>query len=445
MDIYRITIVETFFVFMNIHIILMKIFPGKLKRNIKNILIYTFFMVFGVLLFYFPDIINNRVLIFSMLCIVIPIISIKKIKIRDILFLSLFVSGIATGIVAMLSGILEIVGIEETVLYMSHIFVNCLILLACVFMSRNVTLKRKSQALLFASFRTKLLISSAVWLGFFFIYVLSVFIDNYQLSPLTILMASFSVLMFFVMGIMIPLLVISNISSLTYKSALADTNKQMDRQTKYYESIIAKNEELKKFKHDYSNLLIALKEYLVKSDTKGALRYLSELHSLPDPGHIAYETGSELLDVLLSDKQAAADKITTKIEFEGAFPEKFVTSKDVCIIFGNALDNAIEACERFPNALQKTIVVSCNYIKGFLFIKIKNPVLADIRIAHNSVQTTKTDGGFHGLGLLSIQDAVERYSGKIHLSCVDKIFSFEADLDFNTPRQMASTDSFTCI
>lgn len=95
---------------------------------------------------------------------------------------------------------------------------------------------------------------------------------------------------------------------------------------------------------------------------------------------------------------------------------------DLCTILSNALDNAIEACEKISSDEQKIILVKCSYIKHIQFIWISNPVAEDVKIINNTVETSKADKNIHGIGLYNIRRTVAKYEGEFEISCKDKMF-----------------------
>jgi len=123
--------------------------------------------------------------------------------------------------------------------------------------------------------------------------------------------------------------------------------------------------------------------------------------------------------------------LNTTIEFEGIVPWGLLDPTDICIIFGNTIDNAIEACVKLPKEEKKVIDIKSEYSKDFLFITIKNPTAENVKIINDTVATTKENKISHGIGLRSIRTAVGKYSGAMKLLCVNGLFSVAIDLDFH--------------
>ena len=94
-----------------------------------------------------------------------------------------------------------------------------------------------------------------------------------------------------------------------------------------------------------------------------------------------------------------------------------IAPEDICIIFGNAMDNAIEACEKIPTKHRK-IELTTIYRDGQLFCKVFN----SSNSADNNMQTTKNDKENHGLGLDNIRATLGKYGSEPEISFVNDGF-----------------------
>ena len=119
-------------------------------------------------------------------------------------------------------------------------------------------------------------------------------------------------------------------------------------------------------------------------------------------------TGNDFLDIIIRDK---AEKMREKhidfsasIDFGGI---DFIEMLDISTLFGNGIDNAIEACEKLP-AEQRVILVKAGKIQDFVSILIENNCSDD---AHTDAHTTKADKFLHGFGISNMQKAAEKYNG----------------------------------
>ncbi len=246
--------------------------------------------------------------------------------------------------------------------------------------------------------------------------------------------ASKLLLIFFIVtvGSVFPAIVANAIGKVYYERKFKGVEEQVKLQAKHYEEMAKSNMELRRFKHDYKNILIGVTELIQDGDTQGALALLEvESGSCLSQSSQSFETGNGIVDAILYDKQRRAEAVNSTIKFEGAVPSETISPTDLCVIFGNTLDNAIEACESLRLDSKNVISVSCRSAGGFVFVNISNPVKDNIPISHNMIKTTKQNRADHGFGLYSLKKAAKKYNGTMKLSCTDRIFSVDLELEIS--------------
>jgi len=181
---------------------------------------------------------------------------------------------------------------------------------------------------------------------------------------------------------------------------------QIKSQSKHLDEILVMQKQLKGFRHDISNHFVALNSYFANSDYEGGMKYLSGITEALESGEIV-DTGNIALDAIISTKKALADEKKIDFNLQVQIPEQlFIEASDICIIFGNALDNAVEACEKI-NDENKWINLSIIYDDNSVVCKIVNSVNRNKKI---SLKTTKQDKENHGFGLDNIKQALSKYN-----------------------------------
>ena len=129
------------------------------------------------------------------------------------------------------------------------------------------------------------------------------------------------------------------------------------------------------------------------------------------------DTGNTAFDAIISAKKVLAESKNIDFALKIQIPEKLqVDAVDLCVIFGNALDNAIEACEKLET--QKIINVSAIYDDNQLICKITNTALTST----SDLQTTKSDKENHGFGLDNIKQALSKYNHVVKIEHADNEF-----------------------
>lgn len=198
--------------------------------------------------------------------------------------------------------------------------------------------------------------------------------------------------------------------------------RHLKMQLKHLDDILIAQKQLKKFKHDFNNFQIGLQAYLDNNDIVGACKYLKDLRDKSSNGDGLIETGNTALDAILSTKIAIAKSkgidVITKIQI----PEDMAIEPiDMCIIFGNALDNAIEACERSKISIKKiSVTIICR--DEAVFCKVANT-------AHKpellTLGTSKQDKRNHGFGLENIKTALAKYNASPSIERTDTEFTLK--------------------
>ena len=214
-----------------------------------------------------------------------------------------------------------------------------------------------------------------------------------------------------------------NSSKIISENIVTNLSTQIDTQISHYETLKSYDDEMRKFRHDYKNMILCLKALLQANETADALSFINDLEGSFDHEKPLFDSGNYIADALLSTKSRVSLEHNTEIDFDGFIPSSRVTNLDLCIILSNALDNAIEACLAIEG--KKMISLFSETKNGFWFISIENPVTNDINIKNNTIFTSKRDPSRHGYGLQNIERTVKKNSGKMKISCENKKFTLD--------------------
>lgn len=244
------------------------------------------------------------------------------------------------------------------------------------------------------------------------------------------------IILLFTISTVFPIFILNAISNNQLKSLTTNYEQQIQAQAEHYKNLAAANFETRRFKHDFKNMSIAIEKLLADGRHEQALALLQKYNNTlnsPSDFHPAFDTGNGIADALLTDKSEKASAFNAEITFNGAIPQEALSPTDLCVILGNTLDNAIEACQKLDPKMNKTIFINCNCSSGFLFLSITNPVSEKVIIHDNHVATTKENKTLHGFGLYSLHSVVKRYDGEVRLSSTDDCFTVDIDMCVTTP------------
>lgn len=175
--------------------------------------------------------------------------------------------------------------------------------------------------------------------------------------------------------------------------------------------------------HDLRNQLQVLR---TEADSDRRTAYLDEIEDGLDRYGSEYKTGCSALDTILTEKGALAlrNGITLTVVADGSLVES-VQVMDLCTIFGNALDNAIEHSARIPDENARLVHLSVSRRKGFTVILVENRFEGDVRLEDGLPVSTKGDDRYHGYGIKSIRRTVEKYGGHLNVRIDDGWFRLE--------------------
>ena len=141
---------------------------------------------------------------------------------------------------------------------------------------------------------------------------------------------------------------------------------------------------------------------------------LKEMEQAVDAYDTTVKTGNPALDVLLTEKnQICRSKqigFTCMADGKGL---AYMEPADLYALFGNALENAIEATEQLTDPAQKQIVLTVRPVEGFCSVHLQNYTKELLRLENGLPVTSKQDRLNHGFGTRSMQLLVEKYGGEL--------------------------------
>ena len=165
------------------------------------------------------------------------------------------------------------------------------------------------------------------------------------------------------------------------------------------------------WRHDYHNHLQSIKAHIKLEQYEELVKYLYDLEvDLKDVSNLV-ETGNVELDAILNAKISLALNHQIKVEYKAVVPEKLtVKNIDLCVLLGNLIDNAVEACDLMSE--KKFIRLYIGVFKSQLYISVTNSTKELVRKLDEEYITTKR--GNHGHGLKRINNIVNKYDGFIN-------------------------------
>ncbi len=192
-------------------------------------------------------------------------------------------------------------------------------------------------------------------------------------------------------------------------------------QAAVYKMLTEQYRQSERLRHDMKNHIIALSALSRNKEWEKIDSYLKNMEGsgLEEGGDM---TGNKAVDALLYQKQKRANEKNIKWECDVQIPKDIYSIRefDLCVLFGNILDNALEACGRMRNGESCFINIQAKTVKKCFLIEVRNSVdMAEKRV---DGFTNKENPREHGIGLLNISDVVRGYHGILNLESEKGVF-----------------------
>lgn len=201
----------------------------------------------------------------------------------------------------------------------------------------------------------------------------------------------------------------------------------------FYEEKSKYENELRRIRHDLKNHLLLIKNMR----EVGNINYYQRLLDLVSNENVII-SGCIVFDILINEKKKIAEQ--QKIFFEVIITKNiscinYIQEWDLCLIFGNLIDNAME------NAVKvecPKITVNLDIINKFFIMIISNTYDSNkIRKVRGVFLTTKENTDKHGMGLKSVEAAIDKYDGYLEIEYDQSLFRVKVLIPINNNAKKA--------
>ena len=201
------------------------------------------------------------------------------------------------------------------------------------------------------------------------------------------------------------------------QKALLSLEQAAKAQKIYLSEAQMRYEQTKAFRHDIKNHLLILDGMLRKGQLEESRTYLQKLDAMSTALFFPYQTGNPVVDILLGEKLGLAAANHMKTNVSVVLPKSCgIEDVDWCVIFANALDNALNACRALEGERQMSI--SGKRQGDFYLLEFQNTCAE-----HTEVKM--------GTGLSNIQSVAEKYHGAILMQQENGTFSLSVLLNIS--------------
>ncbi len=183
-----------------------------------------------------------------------------------------------------------------------------------------------------------------------------------------------------------------------------------------FESVKANMDVINMKCHDLKHILRSIEDKLTVDEASA----LQEALQFYDSN---IQTGNEVLDVVLHEKALLCQKhgIRLSCMVDGK-QLGFLTPVQTYTLFGNIIDNAVEAVQKCQDPDSKYITLVCQQQGAFLEIEQSNYFHGELKLEDDLPATVKEDSARHGFGIKSIKFIAEQYGGTLSIQIQDDMF-----------------------
>ncbi|MHA6530032.1 sensor histidine kinase [Paenibacillus sp. BAC0078] len=205
---------------------------------------------------------------------------------------------------------------------------------------------------------------------------------------------------------------------------------QVDTQKDYMQEVQTRYEQTRAFRHDIKSHWTVLRGLLKTGENEKASEYLNKLEMASDTFSFPCQTGNMVIDMLLSSKLGLAQQKGIRVDCTMKIPSgDAIDEMDLCIIFSNAVDNAIKACTPTEGSDQYIIIYAVQ--KGdFFMIEIENSCNGESTHARGS-----------GIGLRNIRAVAEKYNGAVSVESTPQMYKLNVLLSFHYTQTASDSKS----
>lgn len=197
---------------------------------------------------------------------------------------------------------------------------------------------------------------------------------------------------------------------------------QYHSQIAFYQMLNEQYMQMERLRHDMKNHLLSLYTLWERGETEKTGTYIKKMLESGNIGINDEVTGNRVIDALLYHKRKQAEMNGICWESNVQIPANFGMDEfDLCVLFGNILDNALHAGSENEGRVYRFVNVVSQRVKNSFLLVVKNgTVLEDIKEMKQ------------GIGMLNIREMVKKYHGIVSTKVEAHVFEISVLLPVNT-------------
>jgi hypothetical protein len=209
-------------------------------------------------------------------------------------------------------------------------------------------------------------------------------------------------------------------------SQLAMAKSQITMQKEYYDTLSRQMNDIRGIKHDIRHFIGVIKRLSEEERYDEMKQFLSEYAEKTETDTLPIFCENIVANSILGYYSLKAKEGGIPYHFACSIQKQlFISDSDLCVVLGNALENAVEACKNMNNPNVQFISAEARTINGQMLLKIENSYNGFLNLQDGKYLSIK-DGKSHGIGLQNIKKVVESYGGFVKIEHNEKIFTLMA-------------------
>ena len=201
---------------------------------------------------------------------------------------------------------------------------------------------------------------------------------------------------------------------------------QSDLMDRHYDEVENMYRTMRGWRHDYHNHIQAMKAYAQLGKYEELMTYLGRLDENLYQVDTVIKTGNLMMDAVLGSKLALMKKKQIRTDVTVHVPERMrLTDMELCVLAGNLLDNAIEACEVVEEEDNRFIRIYMDTLQDQFYLSVMNGMNGTARRKGAGFVSRKRGEGLPGFGLQRVDRIVEKYGGYLNRQTEEGVFATE--------------------
>ncbi len=188
----------------------------------------------------------------------------------------------------------------------------------------------------------------------------------------------------------------------------------------YYADIQAKVDSTRRINHDIKHIVSLVRHYIETDDKEGLLSLCDQTaEKLQTKAGVPY-SGNAAADGVIYHYMCRAKESDIRFRYRGSIAGSGVSDMDICVLLGNALDNAFAACQTAGENGEIDVIAQTE--ENMISIVVRNTFDGKMDVREDVLFSRKRDGRV-GVGMESMRTICEKYNGSMKIDWDEHRFS----------------------